>query len=69
MSQSEHTGLHWTKSSMSVGLNACVEFARAGETIMVRDSKNPGVMLSFSKLEIEAMLYGAQRHEFDHLIH
>lgn len=59
----------WIKSSRSIGRNACVELAVAGDRIALRDSKNPGVApLLFTRAEIDAFLYGAKRGEFDHLL-
>jgi len=60
--------LTWIKSSRSAGLSACVEFASDGETILLRDSKDPGTHLRYSRVEIEAFLYGAKHGEFDHLV-
>jgi Domain of unknown function (DUF397) len=61
-------GLTWVKSSRSAALNACVELATDGETIFLRDSKEPDTHLRYTPREIEAFLYGAKRGEFDHLI-
>jgi hypothetical protein len=57
--------LVWKKSTASGG-GACVEVARAGETIFVRDSKAPsGPALSFSEVEWESFLIGACAGEFN----
>jgi hypothetical protein len=58
----------WIKSSRSATLNACVELASEGNDILLRDSKNPAVCLRYSRLEIDAFLFGAKRGEFDHLL-
>lgn len=42
MQASPHV-LHWRKSSRSGGQNNCVEIARLGSDVAVRDSKNPQV--------------------------
>ncbi|WP_433295986.1 DUF397 domain-containing protein [Actinoplanes sp. CA-030573] len=39
--------LRWQRSSRCVGENHCVEVARAGDVVMMRDSKNPAVVLTF----------------------
>jgi len=60
--------LHWTKASRSVGISACVELARDGEFIALRNSREPDVRLRYTSVEIEAFVDGAKRGEFDHLI-
>jgi hypothetical protein len=58
----------WTKANTS-GVDNCVEVARIGETIGVRDSKNQsGAVLEFSQPEIDAFLNGIERGEFRHII-
>ncbi len=62
-------GFNWVKSSQSVAANACVELARRGDLIALRDSKNPDVPpFSFTHAEINAFLHAAKQGEFDHLI-
>jgi len=59
--------MKWIKSSYSQD-NGCVEFADLGDSIGMRDSKNPdGPVLSFTRLEIAAMLAGVRAGEFDDL--
>lgn len=61
--------LAWVKSSRSVAVNACVELAKDGDLIALRDSKNPEVApFRYTHAEFEAFLYGAKRGEFDHLL-
>lgn len=61
----QYDSLAWKKSTASGG-GACVEVARAGETIFVRDSKAPsGPTLSFSGVEWESFLIGARAGEFN----
>ncbi len=62
------SGLNWIKASKSYSNGACVELAPDGEVIRLRDSKNPDVLLSYSRAEIDAFLEGAKRGEFDHLV-
>lgn len=61
-------GPEWVKSSFSAGALACVELAKAGELIALRDSKNPGVHLHYTHAEIDAFLRGAKNGEFDFLL-
>jgi hypothetical protein len=59
----------WIKAKKSGGNGGnCVEMRREGDTIQIRDSKNPaGPMLTFTPQEIDAWLDGARNREFDHL--
>ena len=57
--------LSWKKSTAS-GDSGCVEVARSGETIVVRDSKDPlGPVLTFSGAEWKAFLSGACAGQFN----
>jgi hypothetical protein len=59
----------WRKSRRSQNSGACVEVARAGETIGVRDSKDPaGPVLTFSPAEFDAFLDGVAKGEFTDLV-
>jgi hypothetical protein len=61
--------LEWTKASLSLGSGACVELARAGDMIALRDSKHPATPpFLYSRAEIIAFLDGAKKGEFDHLV-
>ena len=64
----EQTGHRWIKATKSISTSACVELARDGDRILLRDSKNPDVQLSCTHAEIDAFLDGAKRGEFDHLL-
>ncbi len=47
----------------------CVELAKVGHVIGVRDSDQPdGPILQFSEPEITALLRGARNGTFDHLV-
>ncbi len=60
MAELRRGALSWKKSTAS-GEGSCVEVARVGETILVRDSKDPlGPALTFSGEEWEAFLTGAR---------
>jgi hypothetical protein len=69
MNPPEQSGLVWIKASKSYSNGACVELAPSGdEEILLRDSKNPDVLLSYSPAEIDAFIDGVKRGEFDHLV-
>jgi hypothetical protein len=56
----------WQKSSRSGSNGACVEARSRGETVDVRDSKNPaGPMLTFGRTEWAAFVQAAKRGDFD----
>ncbi|HEX3257447.1 MAG TPA: DUF397 domain-containing protein [Pseudonocardia sp.] len=60
--------LKWVKASYSAGCGACVELAPHRGMIALRDSKNPEVLLQFTRLELYAFIDGAKRGEFDPLV-
>ncbi len=56
----------WRKSSFSTGGNQCVEVARVGAAVAVRDSKNPqGGHLIFDAAEWRTFLGNAKRGGYD----
>lgn len=59
--------LAWTRSSFSLSNGECVEMAALdGETIGVRDSKDPdGAVLRFTREEMLAFVRGVHAGEFD----
>ena len=62
---SELPTLVWRKSSYCSN-GTCVEVARMGNQILVRDSKNEdGPILTFHQAEWTAFLEGARRGEFN----
>lgn len=62
------SGLDWRKAQASVGNGQCVELARDGDLIAIRDSKNPaGPVLTYTPAELRAFLDGAKNCEFDDL--
>nr|WP_042188185.1 DUF397 domain-containing protein [Kibdelosporangium sp. MJ126-NF4] len=63
-------GALWQKAVASEPNDACVEFAKVGGVIGMRDSKlgASGPILQFTEAEIAAMLSGARNGEFDHLV-
>jgi hypothetical protein len=59
----------WRKSVRSQSNGACVEVARVGDVIGVRDSKDPtGPILTFTPAEFAAFLDGAAKGEFADLV-
>jgi hypothetical protein len=60
--------LHWIKARSSVGSGACVELAAAGDMIALRNSRDPGVVLHYTKAEIAAFIEAARHGEFDHFV-
>jgi hypothetical protein len=62
-------GATWRKSAKTQANGQCVEVARVGEAIGVRDSKDPaGPVLTFTLSEFEAFLDGVHHGEFDDLV-
>jgi hypothetical protein len=65
---SEFSSLSWRKAEYSVNNGQCVELARAGGMIAIRDSKDPaGPVLMYTPSEFHAFLDGAKNGEFDDL--
>jgi hypothetical protein len=66
---SAFAGAQWQKASHSEPNQGCVEFARVGRIVGVRDSKMGAgsPILQFDATEIAAMLAGVKDGEFDHL--
>lgn len=60
--------MDWRKAQRSVNNGECVELARTGGMIAIRDSKNPaGPVLMYTHAEWHAFLDGAKKGEFDDL--
>lgn len=59
-------GAQWRKSSYSNASNQCVEVARIGGAVAVRDSKNPGGgHLAFGTAAWEAFLADIKHGSYD----
>jgi len=54
---------NWRKAS-GCGSATCVEVAKSGDQYLVRDSKNPAAVLSFSEAEWVAFVDAVVRDEF-----
>lgn len=62
----EFADANWRKSIRSQNAGACVEVARVGDVIGMRDSKDPnGPVLTFTLTEFDAFLDGAGKGEFN----
>ncbi len=59
---------HWIKARSSLSTGACVELALMGEMVALRNSRDPEVVLHFTKAEIAALIEGSRGGEFDHLV-
>jgi hypothetical protein len=65
MQQSQPGNADWRTSTFCAG-NNCIEVARIGESIAIRDSKNPdGTIQMYSPSEWNAFLDGLARGDFD----
>jgi Domain of unknown function (DUF397) len=55
--QNRRSKLDWRKSRASAGNNECVEIARTGTSVLVRDSSKPsGALLEFAPAQWSAFL-------------
>lgn len=62
------SSLQWQKSSFSgAGGENCVELAAVAGTVMLRESDDPGVVLSTSPAALRRLLSGIKAGEFDGL--
>jgi hypothetical protein len=65
----DFTDANWRKSIRSQNNGACVEVARVGDVIGIRDSKHPnGPILAYTLAEFSAFLDGAAKGEFSDLL-
>lgn len=70
LAESAFDGVRWQKATHSDPTASCVEFAKVGDVIGLRDSKlgPDSPILQFTEAEIAAMLAGAKDGEFDHFV-
>lgn len=65
MTESGRSSIEWRKSESS-GATDCVEVAFVGQSVLVRNSKDPaGPVLSFTQSDWMAFLTGARDGTFD----
>jgi Domain of unknown function (DUF397) len=65
MTKSDQVTLTWRKSSASGG-GDCIEVASAGDSVLIRDSKNvDGPVISVTSSEWAAFLICVRRSELD----
>ncbi len=69
MSQHDFAGARWIKSTRSTTQNSCLELARIGTTIGVRDSKNgdAGPILELSASGLVTLIATIKAGELDHV--
>ncbi|MFI0739359.1 DUF397 domain-containing protein [Streptomyces sp. NPDC021100] len=61
--------IEWQKSSFSGGGGEnCVELAQYDGSILMRESDDPGAIITTSRENLRAFLLGVKAGEFDHLI-
>lgn len=57
----------WRKAKASEPNGGCVDVARDGEWVVLRDTKDPGgPVLRFNRVEWDAFLAGVRAGEFDY---
>ncbi|MER0447588.1 DUF397 domain-containing protein [Streptomyces sp. Edi4] len=60
--------IQWQKSSFSTDAEGnCLELARVGDEVLLRESDNGDVIVRTSRQKLLAFLQGAQAGEFDAL--
>jgi hypothetical protein len=57
--------LTWIRASRSLATGACVELAAEDGFIALRNSRDPEIVLHFTKAELSAFVDGAMRGEFN----
>lgn len=60
--------LTWQKSSYSSTGDNCVEIARDSAGVAIRESDDPGVVLSADRARLAALIGGSKAGLFDRLI-
>ncbi|MFF4156084.1 DUF397 domain-containing protein [Streptomyces sp. NPDC001678] len=50
----------WQKSSFSTEGNECVELSRSGETVLVRESDTPSLVLTTAPGKLRGLLIGVK---------
>nr|WP_030547604.1 DUF397 domain-containing protein [Streptomyces albus] len=64
-----HESIRWQKSSFSGGGdgNHCLELAESGEAIGMRESDDPGVVVTTTPGSLRALIRGIKEAEFGRL--
>lgn len=62
------TVTNWQKSSYSEATGNCVEIRTHDGRIEVRESDNPGEIITTTRTKLEALILGVKAGEFDHAI-
>lgn len=62
--------IHWQKSSFSSGGDGsqCIELAAVEGAVLMRESDEPGTVVTTSRDKLRAFILGAKAGEFDQLI-
>ncbi|OPF82726.1 DUF397 domain-containing protein [Streptomyces antioxidans] len=60
-----HRRSHWRKSSHSVGEGQCVEVGAAGGRVRLRESDDPGTVLTTVPVVLAAFVRSAKAGAFD----
>ena len=66
--QPELTAATWRRAKLCGAHGQCIEIARVGDEIAMRDSKDPsGPILRYTQAEWQAFIVGAKSGDFDDL--
>ncbi|PJE99470.1 DUF397 domain-containing protein [Streptomyces carminius] len=58
--------IEWHRASCGGGGNNCIEIARDGDRVLMRESNNPDKVVVTTPAKLEAFLLGVKAGEFDH---
>ncbi|MEU4897833.1 DUF397 domain-containing protein [Streptomyces sp. NPDC044780] len=65
LTMTAHRRPHWRKSSYSAGEGQCVEVAAVGGRVRLRESDDPGTVLTTVPAVLAAFVSGAKAGAFD----
>ncbi|MFD5463492.1 DUF397 domain-containing protein [Kitasatospora sp. NPDC127059] len=60
--------LNWQRSSFSAGEAQYLEIASAGDLVYIRQSDNPDLVVTTTRVKLNAWILGAKDGEFDHFV-
>jgi Domain of unknown function (DUF397) len=60
--------LTWMKASRSIASGACIQIAADDDLVALRDSKEPEIVLRFTRAEFAAFVDGAIHGEFNQFL-